>query len=308
MEEEVTDWQSLLSGLAELKELIILSLKDGDDGMLESCLEQYKKLLTAWEKCRTALLFTGTYDRGNAIISLHAGTGGVDAQDWTEMLLRMYMRYAEKKNWETKIVQKISGSEAGLKSTTVEVTGSYAYGFLKAEAGVHRLVRISPFDAEKMRHTSFALVEVLPELPRNTALIDEKEIKIDTFRSSGHGGQSVNTTDSAVRVTHIPTGLVVTCQNERSQLQNKLTAIKILNGRLYQLKRLEDEKRLKGIKGDYKAAEWGNQARSYVLQPYKQVKDHRTAIVTSNAQDVLDGNLEDFIIAWLNKQASSSHD
>jgi len=215
------------------------------------------------------------------------------------MLSRMYTRFAEQKLWKVILIDEQKGNEAGIKHVTFEIQGSYAYGFLKAESGVHRLVRISPFDAEKMRHSSFALVEVLPVISNEHKQIDEKDLKIDTYRASGHGGQSVNTADSAVRITHLPTGLVVTCQNERSQLQNKETAMKLLQGKIHHLEDLKRQKKISDIKGDHQKAQWGNQARSYVLQPYKQVKDHRSGTVITDVESVLDGDLETLIISYL---------
>ena len=238
--------------------------------------------------------------KNNTILSIHAGTGGVEAQDWAEMLMRMYLRFCESKNFATRIIDKSQGQEAGIKSVSIEVTGRYAYGNLKSEAGVHRLVRISPFDAEKMRHTSFALVEVIPELEKEQELkVEDKDLKIETMRASGHGGQGVNTTDSAVRITHLPTGVTVKCQNERSQLQNRQMALKILQAKLAQILEDKQAKDLAEIRGEVLSAEWGNQIRSYVLQPYKMVKDHRTKFETNDPQAILDGELDEFIESYL---------
>lgn len=247
-------------------------------------------------------LYRGEYDHMGAILSVHAGAGGTEAQDWAEMLMRMYVRFAEKKDYQAEIIDKSDGEEAGIKSAELKIDGLNAYGNLKSEAGVHRLVRISPFDADKARHTSFALVEVIPEFEETGDVeIDEKDLKIDVFRSSGHGGQSVNTTDSAVRITHLPSKITVSCQNERSQLQNKETAMKILKIKLKKLELDERKKMEQGVRGEHTSAEWGNQIRSYVLQPYQQVKDHRTEHTETNPQAVLDGNLDGFIQAFLEK-------
>jgi len=252
------------------------------------------------------VLFGEPYDGKPAILSIHAGAGGTEAQDWAEMLLRMYMKFSEKNNFKAELIEKSMGEEAGIKSAAVKIEGENAYGKLKGEAGVHRLVRISPFDADKARHTSFALVEVVPEFDDIGDIeIDEKDLKIDVFRSGGHGGQSVNTTDSAVRITHLPSKIVVCVQNERSQLQNRETAMKILKIKLK--KRLLDEQKQKeqSIRGDHVSAEWGNQIRSYVLQPYQQVKDHRTGYESANPMAVLDGELNDFTMAYLKYLSNS---
>jgi len=266
--------------------------KSGDESLLSEVEEQTKKLAKEFSEYELYVLLNGPYDKNNAIIAIHAGSGGTEAQDWAEMLLRMVMRFCDKMGWKTKVVDESRGAEAGYKSVMFEVTGRFAFGYLKSEHGVHRLVRISPFDAEKMRHTSFALIEVLPEL--NDAVkveIDPKDIRIDTFMSGGHGGQSVNTTYSAVRIVHIPTGITVQCQNERSQQQNKDMAMKVLRAKLL---RLEEEKKAaarKELRGEYKSAEWGNQIRSYVLHPYHLVKDHRTEYESTDPEGVLEGNL-----------------
>lgn len=247
-------------------------------------------------------LLNGPYDQNNALLSIHAGAGGTEAQDWAEMILRMYERFAKNRGWQYQILEISAGEEAGIKSATLKIIGFDAFGFLKNEAGVHRLVRLSPFDADKARHTSFVLVEIIPEIIDTKEIaIDEKDLRIDVYRSRGHGGQGVNTTDSAVRITHLPTKMVVSCQNERSQLQNKTIALKILQSRLLGLKlkeKIETENRLRG---EHLEAGWGNQIRSYVLHPYKQVKDHRTNFTSTNPEEVLNGNLDEFIEAYLMK-------
>ncbi|MBI4414698.1 MAG: peptide chain release factor 2 [Candidatus Kerfeldbacteria bacterium] len=261
---------------------------------------QLTKLERAFAQLEFQMLLADQYDSANAIVAIHAGAGGTDAQDWAGMLLRMYLRFCEERGWTTRIVDESRGQEAGIKSVTFEIGGQYAYGYLKTEAGVHRLVRISPFDAEAMRHTSFALVEALPELEEIAEVqIDPKDIRIDTFMSGGHGGQSVNTTYSAVRIVHLPTKITVQCQNERSQTQNKETAMKILKAKLHQ-RYLEEQRREKqALRGEFQSAEWGSQIRSYVLHPYKLVKDHRTKYESKDPHKVLDGDLLPFIEAML---------
>jgi len=247
--------------------------------------------------------FSSDLDQKNAILMLSAGTGGTEACDWAQMLLKMYLKYAERKNFKTRIAEYNQAQEAGIKNATVEISGHFAYGYLKTEQGVHRLVRISPFDADKARHTSFALVEVIPEVTDKTVeKIPEKDLKIEVFRSSGHGGQSVNTTDSAVRMTHIPTNVTASCQNERSQFQNKEMALKILKAKLFSQMQAQKTKDIEKLKSGIVGAQWGSQIRSYVLQPYQMVKDHRTDYKESNAEKVLDGEIDKFIIKVLEKE------
>lgn len=294
---QISEWQKLQDDCDALIEIIRDGESRGDDSeFLLECSQEYEECAARWKKFEVALLFRGQYDELGAIISIHAGTGGVDAQDWAEMLLRMYLRFAERKGYRVSVIDKQEGKEAGIKSATIDIKGLYAYGSLSSEAGVHRLVRISPFDAEKMRHTSFALVEALPDLGEAEQVkIRPDDLRIDVFRSSGPGGQSVNTTDSAVRIVHLPTKLTVSCQSERSQHQNKERAMRILHAKLALL---EEEKRnlvSSELRGEYHEAKWGNQIRSYILQPYQLVKDHRNGYETTDAPRVLDGDIDDFI-------------
>ncbi|MFA5128861.1 MAG: peptide chain release factor 2 [Patescibacteria group bacterium] len=299
LKEEVEVWEKLKKEVGDILDLAKLDQKDKEVSLREEIEKKYNELLVQFRKLEFFVLFSGPHDRANAILSIHAGTGGTEAQDWAEMLLRMYFRFCEKKGWKTEIIDETRGSEAGIKSITVRVTGRMAYGWLRSESGVHRLVRISPFDAEKMRHTSFALVEVLPEIDDVSEIkLDSKDLRIDTYLSSGHGGQSVQTTYSAVRVVHLPTGLTVSCQRERSQAQNKETALKILKAKILHLQEETRTKEIDKLRAGVLAA-WGNQIRSYVLQPYRMVKDHRTKLETADTDAVLNGDLEQFMEAYL---------
>lgn len=296
IEERIKPWLELSKRVSEMDELFKLN----DDSLAKELKAQLTKAEKEFASLKEELKFNGPYDDHDAILSIHAGAGGTDAQDWTQILFRMYSRYFEKNRWGVKIVDESPGEEAGLKSVTLEVDGSFAYGKLKGEHGVHRLVRLSPFNADNLRQTSFSKVEIMPKIDRPDELqIDDKDLKIDVYRSGGHGGQSVNTTDSAVRVTHIPTGLTVAIQNERSQIQNKDTALTVLRSRLAQLQTEQHAEKLNELKGPNQSAEWGNQIRSYVLHPYKQVKDLRTKYETSDPDKVLDGDLDPLIDAYL---------
>lgn len=294
---QIEPWLKLMTSIDELIELINL----GDASIETDITAQLKVIEDGFSKLKKELLFQGPYDDHDVILAIHAGAGGTDAQDWAEMLLRMYVRWAEANNLKVTTISQSAGEEAGIKSAEIELSGgSYLYGKLSGEHGVHRLVRLSPFNADNLRQTSFAKVETLPKIEAPDEVeLDDKDLKIDVFRAGGHGGQSVNTTDSAVRVTHLPTGLSVAIQNERSQLQNKETALTILRSRLAQLQLEQHADNLADLKGPNQSAEWGNQIRSYVLHPYKQVKDLRTGYETSNAEKVLDGNLDLLIDAWL---------
>lgn len=304
LKNQIEDWQNLDKEAGDALEIAKVDKKDLDVNLRKEIDAQAEMIEKKYYELERELLLSGKYDASNAILSIHAGAGGDDAQDWAEMLSRMYLRFFEQQGWKSEIIDASRGSEAGIKSMTIIIFGFYAYGLLKSEKGVHRLVRLSPFDADKARHTSFALVEVLPELEDIEKVdIDDKDLRIDTFMSSGHGGQSVNTTYSAVRVVHIPTGITVSCQNERSQQQNKVTAMKILKAKLQQLKEEERVKEVKDLKGKHKEAAWGNQIRSYVLHPYKMVKDLRTNYEESEPNKVLDGGLMGFVDSFLHWQA-----
>jgi peptide chain release factor 2 len=304
---ELATWEGFLKEAADLGEMAEIAQKEGEEGMREEIAAKLKELEGRFSKLEFATLFSGEYDSAGAIVAVHAGSGGTEAQDWAEMLFRMYMRYAEKKGFVVSVLEESRGEVTGFKSIMFRVAGRYAFGYLKSEHGVHRLVRISPFDAEQMRHTTFALVEVLPELEQIKDIeIDDKDLRIDTFPAGGHGGQSVNTTYSAVRIVHLPTGITVSCQNERSQKQNRETAMKVLKAKLLQRQMDARHKQKEELRGAYQSAEWGNQIRSYVLQPYRLVKDHRTDYETSDTQGVLDGGLDPFVEAYLRYELGQS--
>ena len=297
LKNEVESWRSFSLRLHDALELAQL-----DDESLRSELEtEISAIETDLEKRSFTAMLSGKYDHDPAILAIHAGAGGTDSQDWAAMLERMYLRWAESRGFETEMLDITEGEEAGIKSVTIEVDGEYAFGYLRSEKGVHRLVRLSPFDSAHRRHTSFALVEVLPQVAMDEAEIDidPGDIKMDVFRSSGAGGQNVQKNATAVRITHIPTGIVVTCQNERSQTQNKEFAMRILRARLLELRQAEKEEERAVLRGEYTKAEWGSQIRSYVLHPYQMVKDHRTDHETGNTQAVLDGNLDEFMESFL---------
>jgi len=294
---EITNLEAEADNLLE-----IADIAKGDKSLTDEISNQLRELEKRVEKLEFESLFQGEFDSRNAILSIHSGTGGTDAQDWAEMLLQMYLRFAERKGWKAKIMSETRGSEAGIKSATLEIMGRYSYGYLKTEAGIHRLVRLSPFNANNLRQTSFALVEVLPEVDKIKEIeFDPTDLKIDTFRAGGAGGQHVNKTESAVRITHLLSGITVSCQNERSQFQNKEKALKILRAKLFQKEIEEKEKEKKKMKGEHAGIQWGSQIRSYVLHPYKLVKDHRTKFESKNPEEVLGGKLDDFIETYLKK-------
>ena len=305
LRDESTLWRGLEKRADDLLELVAL-LEESPDPETEADVDREAGLLAAeFERERTLLLFSGDYDTKNAVISISAGAGGTEATDWAEMLLRMYLRWAERHRFRAQILDSTEGEQAGIKSATVEVTGRFAYGWLRVERGVHRLVRISPYDAQKRRQTTFALIEVMPEADEDVEIeLNWDEIRTDTFRSSGAGGQHVQKTESAIRLTHIPTGIVVTCQNERSATQNKELAIRVLKSRLLELELEKREEELRKLRGEHVTAGWGNQIRSYVLHPYQMVKDLRSSHETSNTGGVLDGDLDAFMQAELDRLAT----
>jgi len=299
LEKEIKNWSDLETEIQNLISVAELAEEENDGKLLSEIAEKYKVLESKFNKLELVTFLSGKYDKNNAILTISAGVGGRDAQDWASMLLRMYSRYCESKEWDTTILHESLGEEGGVKSATLEVKGHYAYGYLKNEAGVHRLVRISPFSPNKLRHTSFAALEVLPEIEVKDIQIKPEDLKIDTFRSSGPGGQNVNKRETAVRITHLPTGIVVSCQTQRSQSQNHEKAMQILASKVHSLELKREEEELAKTKKIKKSAEWGSQIRSYVLHPYQMVKDHRTEYETSQVEKVLNGALDEFIEAEL---------
>jgi peptide chain release factor 2 len=302
IENKVQRYERIKSRAADAELLVEMSEETGDISELEFIKAETTAVKASLEELRLETLLRGKYDSANAILTIHAGAGGTEAQDWANMLFRMYTRYIERKGYKTKILDSLDGEEAGLKSVTFTAEGDNAYGYLKAEMGVHRLVRISPFDSNKRRHTSFASLEVMPEIEDEAEIvIDPEDLKVDTFRSGGAGGQHVNKTDSAVRITHLPTGIIVACQNERSQIQNREQAMKMLRSKLIERRERERLEHEQSIKGDLKKIEWGSQIRSYVFCPYTLAKDHRTGFENVNINSVMDGDIEDFIVEYLKR-------
>lgn len=303
LKEQTQSWHELKQKIEELAELISLSLEEKDASLQQEIHSEIEQIAPYLERLEFQLLLGGEYDKRDAIMAIHAGAGGTESQDWAEMLLRMYLRWAEKSDYQANVLDTSPGEEVGIKSAMLEIKGRYAYGYLKSEHGVHRLVRLSPFNSDHARHTSFVMVEVLPQVAQAMEVkINPDELRVDTFRSSGPGGQHVQKTSTAVRLTHLPTGITASCQSQRSQLQNKEVALRVLQSRLLELERAKRAEERAQLKGDVLAMAWGNQIRSYVLHPYKMVKDHRTGYETSNANLVLDGELEDFIQAYLRLQ------
>ncbi|WP_179631981.1 peptide chain release factor 2 [Clostridium peptidivorans] len=300
LKDRIDKFNDLKTRVQDSEELIDIIAEEQDDSEVRSILKEVSDLNKEMEELRIEIMLSGEYDRNNAIITLHAGVGGTDAQDWTEMLLRMYTRWAEKKGYKVETIDFLPGDEAGIKGVTLNIIGDFAYGYLKAEKGIHRLVRISPFNANGKRQTSFAALEVLPELTESQDIdINADDLKVDTYRSGGAGGQHVNKTESAIRITHIPTGIVVQCQNERSQHSNRETALKMLKAKLIELKEAAHKEKIEDLSGELKDIGWGSQIRSYVFHPYSLVKDHRTLTETSNVSAVMDGEIDIFINAYL---------
>lgn len=296
----INEYKSLKQQVEDIEVFVDMIREEDDDSHMAELRENMSEVSKLLEDARIVALLSGEYDQNNAILSIHAGAGGTEAQDWADMLYRMYSRWIEAHGYSMTVVDILPDTEAGIKSVTLLVEGENAYGYLKSEKGVHRLVRISPFDAAKKRHTSFASVDVTPEMDDDVDVeINESDIRIDTYRSSGAGGQHVNTTDSAIRITHIPTGIVVSCQNQRSQHSNKDTAMKMLKSKLLEIKEIENKEKIEDISGKYNQIAWGSQIRSYVFHPYSMVKDHRTSAESGNVQSVMDGNLDLFMNEYL---------
>ena len=296
----VHEWRSLEKLVASIDDLVVLSSDEQDDSLYDSLAEEISEIIGKVDSLEFRLVLSGEYDRRNAIVAIHSGAGGVESQDWAQMLMRMYLRWMERRGFESDVLDISMGDEAGIKSVVIQVSGDYAYGYLKSERGVHRLVRLSPFDSDHARHTSFALLEALPEVEEGIDVsIDPSDLSIEVFRAGGAGGQSVNKNSTAVRITHLPTGIKVSCQNERSQYQNKSIALRILMARLVELETQARSNEARKLKGDHISPQWGNQIRSYVLHPYQMVKDHRTGFETSDSMAVLDGDLDGFMESYL---------
>ena len=300
LQEQVQEWNALDRRTRDLRELVDLAEQEGDEALFAEIESDTEHLVEDFDRSEFRLLFQGEYDANDVLLAIYAGAGGTDSQEWVERLLRMYLKWADSRGFKARVIDSSPGEEAGFKSVTVEIAGPYAYGYLRAEKGVHRLVRLSPFDAAHRRHTSFAMVEVLPAIDDAVDVnIDPNDLRIDTFRSSSAGGQHVNKTDSAVRIVHIPTGIVATCQNERSQAQNRATAMRVLRARLVERQMEELENEQVRLKGQHVSVEWGNQIRSYVMHPYTMVKDHRTGHERGDVEGVLNGDIDDFIEIYL---------
>lgn len=305
LESKVTHYNDLAGKIEDLDVMFELAKEENDPDLEQDIITSLADLNKELDAFELETIMNGEYDDNNAIVSIHPGAGGTESQDWAEMLYRMYMRWAERHGYKIELLDYLDGDEAGIKSATMLISGENAYGYLKSEKGVHRMVRISPFDASGRRHTSFCAVEVMPEVENDTTIeIDDKDLKVDTYRSSGAGGQHVNKTSSAVRITHLPTGIVVQCQNERSQIQNRATAMKMLTSRLVEEKIKAQEAEMARLQGEQQEIGWGSQIRSYVFHPYTMVKDHRTNFEKGNVGAVMDGDIDEFINAWLKQQAA----
>ena len=305
---DVEQWGKLEDEVGSLDDLLDIAIAERDDSLTDTFVEELEELTETLDRREFQLSLSGRYDRGNAIVAVHAGAGGIESQDWVRMIVRMLLRWSERSDLDSQVLDVSPGEEGGIKSAVLEISGEYAYGYLRSERGVHRLVRLSPFDADHARHTSFALVEVLPQVEQGVDVeIDPADLKIEVFKAGGAGGQSVQKNSTAVRITHEPTGIRVSCQNERSQYQNKAIAMRILTARLVEREMKIRSQEVAKLKGDHISAEWGNQIRSYVLHPYKMVKDHRTGHETSDADGVLDGGMDDFMSAYLTHSIGNSN-